>query len=281
MNDYRNDPNPHATPSMHDHRQYEHAPGYDITGAAPTPSPAFPLPRFPPIAPVTHQLPLHYDRQRTATPIANLTSSLSRTRPGPGTSPEVSSLDGFKKMLGSSIFAPRRSATTAEDAPAPPAPLDQPYSPVPFRGSFDDDKTAVADPAAGNLVDPTIASYMSDDDDDSASATSWIPSPYMTSHVDDRGVSGQFVPSGETGLPRPLVVAADTSDGESSEGGDRWGGSQNGGGGGSGSGSASNGGSKGRSSRLTAPNRRSVRLAEASGAQKQFSREKLKRRAFS
>ncbi|KAJ3173677.1 1-phosphatidylinositol-3-phosphate 5-kinase [Geranomyces variabilis] len=86
-------------------------------------------------------------------------------------SPE-GSLEGFKKMLGSSLFHNRR-VTASEETLA-----DVVKASEPFRGSADH-KERTSGESIADLVDPEIAAYLTDDENEDGPADHWATSPFL------------------------------------------------------------------------------------------------------
>ncbi|KAJ3161653.1 1-phosphatidylinositol-3-phosphate 5-kinase [Geranomyces michiganensis] len=86
-------------------------------------------------------------------------------------SPE-GSFEGFKKMLGSSLFNNRR--VTASDETL----ADAVKASEPFRGSADHNQRAPGESIV-DLIDPEIAAYMTDDENEDDPADHWATSPFL------------------------------------------------------------------------------------------------------
>ncbi|KAJ3024266.1 1-phosphatidylinositol-3-phosphate 5-kinase [Thoreauomyces humboldtii] len=118
---------------------------------------------------------------------------------------QESSLEGFKKILGSSLFHNRRT-TASEEALA-----DVSKALEPFRGAADHEQQSEAGSLSENLVDPDIAGYMTDDDNETDVADHWATSPFLN-----------FPPDGEiAGTPKAVSIPAKAAVTPSADS-DRW-----------------------------------------------------------
>ncbi|KAI8823387.1 uncharacterized protein EV422DRAFT_611449 [Fimicolochytrium jonesii] len=99
----------------------------------------------------------------------------SSTKPWPGSPSPDGSLEGFRKMLGSSLFQNKR-VTITEDAM-----LETPGSSSdPFRGKLPQKERTSEDPSSENLIDPeAIVEYVTDDESEVGLADLWATSPFL------------------------------------------------------------------------------------------------------
>ncbi|KND01990.1 uncharacterized protein SPPG_02496 [Spizellomyces punctatus DAOM BR117] len=118
-------------------------------------------------------------------------------------SPDAS-LEGFKKMLGSSIFQNRRTTTSEELTPTLPKPVE------PFRGAPDEAKNAVAHPNADNFLDPEIAAYMTDEDSENGTPGDWATSPFLNFPSTIAGAMAISIPSTRVTGTESLQAAQDS-----------------------------------------------------------------------
>ncbi|KAJ3300300.1 1-phosphatidylinositol-3-phosphate 5-kinase [Borealophlyctis nickersoniae] len=128
-------------------------------------------------------------------------SSLSRKNRQRSASPETQSAEGFKRIFASSRFT--RRGTSEEFQP------DGVSSPVPFRGSLDDDKSSVSD-LTTDLMDPEIAAYMTEDEEETLISDS-LTSTSLLNHASGQALSGDGHGLGIGSLPY-LGVEGDPRD---------------------------------------------------------------------
>ncbi|KAI8996739.1 hypothetical protein BC832DRAFT_297099 [Gaertneriomyces semiglobifer] len=159
---------------MEDYRHYESASSLDHGF---TKSAASPLPgsnKFPPMLPPA-------EPSKHATPAISITSPMSQHQSsgsvkawGLSVSPDAS-IEGFKKMLGSTLFSNRRSTQPDEVTSTPRSTS----ATEPFRGALDPGK-AVTESDSLNVMDPEIAPYITDDDkDDDIPTDNWTSTPLL------------------------------------------------------------------------------------------------------
>ncbi|KAI8914807.1 hypothetical protein DFJ77DRAFT_35109 [Powellomyces hirtus] len=156
MDDYKDD-----EPTTHDHTPSGSVPVSLPHGTSRTRHPISPVqgdPKMSTLA-VSGSIPA---------PAAYLSSKPWPLSPSPD-----GSLEGFKKMLGSSLFQNRRPPASEETI------TDVVKASEPFRGAADHKQRASGESVADNLVDPEIAAYMTDDDTEGGATDHWATSPFL------------------------------------------------------------------------------------------------------